>query len=263
MNYIVWEASPAIFSIGDFQLRWYSVMFVISFSFSLKYMKKIYEAQGKDIALLDPLFYYVISGTIIGARLGHCLLYEPEYYLNKPVEILMVWKGGLASHGGAVGILFALGFFCRKHKEPLFSLLDDLSIPIALSASLIRVGNFFNSEIIGHQTTVPWAIIFKRVDDYPRHPAQLYEALAYLIIFLVLISIKSKFGVKLNQGKMIGFLILFIFMVRLWIEFFKIRQESYDTTWILNTGQLLSIPFIIVGLFLCLRKNLNPSENKL
>lgn len=263
MNYIVWDASPTIFSIGDFQLRWYSLMFVLSFSFSLKYMKKIYEDQGKNVALLDPLFYYVISGTIIGARLGHCLLYEPEYYINNAVEILMVWKGGLASHGGAVGMLLALGFYCRKHKEALLTLLDDLSIPIALSASLIRVGNFFNSEIIGHETTVPWAIIFKRVDHYPRHPAQLYESLAYFMIFVVLISIKSKSGTKLNQGRMIGLLILCIFMVRLWIEFFKLRQESYDTTWILNTGQLLSIPFIIGGVYLCLRKNLSQSENKL
>ena len=252
MSHIVWEGSPTIFSLGSFELRWYSLMFALSFYLGHRIMKKVYLEHGRSEDLLDPLLWHLAIGTIVGARLGHCLLYEPEYYLSNPLEILFVWKGGLASHGGAVGVFIAVILYCRKYKESYIWLLDQLSIPIVLSASFIRLGNFFNSEILGHQTDVPWAIVFKRIDSIPRHPAQLYEALAYFSIFMILKVFTMKAESKIVQGRMFGFLLSSVFTVRVLIEFVKIRQEAYDTTFVLNTGQLLSIPFIFIGLYLYL-----------
>lgn len=250
MNHFVWDGSPAIFSIGDFELRWYSLMFGLSFYLSHKFMKAVFVEKGRGEDTLDPLLWYVALGTILGARLGHCLFYEPEYYLGNPLEILKVWRGGLASHGGAAGVLIAVMLYCRKYKESFIWLLDHLCIPVALSASFIRLGNFFNSEILGIRSDLPWAVIFKRVDSFPRHPAQLYESLFYFIIFLALLRVYTKYKAKLKQGSIFGLFLISVFSLRFMIEFVKLRQEAYESTFSLNTGQLLSIPFIATGIYL-------------
>ena len=252
MDHIVWDSSPVIFSLGGFKIRWYSVFFALTFYLGYKFMEKVFAEKDRAESSLEPLLWHVAVGTIVGARLGHCLFYEPDYYLSRPLEILMVWKGGLASHGGAAGIFIGLTQYCKKYKESLIWTLDHLSIPMALGACFIRLGNFFNSEILGNVTDVPWAIIFKKVDSFPRHPAQLYESFSYLIIFLILITIYRKSKSEIKPGKMFGFFIFAVFTARFFIEFIKIRQEVYDTTLALNTGQLLSIPFIFSGLYLCL-----------
>lgn len=252
MDHIVWDTSPTIISLGSFELRWYSLFFALSFYISFKFMEGIFAEKGRSKDHLDPLLWYLAIVTIAGARLGHCFFYDPKYYLANPLEVFMIWKGGLASHGGALGILIAALLYCRKYKESLIWLFDHLSIPMALSASLIRLGNFFNSEILGQKTDVPWAIIFSKYDSFPRHPAQLYESTAYFIIFLSLFVIYKRTKSDKKPGKLFGIFMTSVFTVRLLVEFIKIRQEVYDTTLALNTGQLLSIPFIFSGLYLCL-----------
>jgi prolipoprotein diacylglyceryl transferase len=191
----------------------------------------------------------MMLGTIIGARLGHCLFYEPEYYLSHPLEILFIWKGGLASHGGSIGVLIAVWLYKRKHPDQGYIwLADRLSIAVAFTAACIRIGNFFNSEILGKPSDLPWAIVFKYAGEtVPRHPAMLYEALSYLILTgLLLILYKVKEGKK--RGQMIGLMLFWIFTSRFFIEFYKENQVAFENELPLNMGQILSIPFIILGL---------------
>ena len=163
-------------------------MFAAAFILGYQIMKWIYLHEGKNIRNIDQLLLYLIGGTIIGARLGHCLLYDPSYYLSNPIKILAVWEGGLASHGGGVGVLIGLYLYKRKTQESYLWLLDRIAIPTALTAFFIRIGNLFNSEILGVPATVPWAVIFERIDSIPRHPAQVYEASSYVLIFFLLVG---------------------------------------------------------------------------
>lgn len=182
---IEWNVSPEIFRLGPFAIRWYSLGFVFAFLLGYYIIRHILRLEKKPEVYVDELFVYVFLGTIIGARLGHCLFYDPGYYLKHPLEILMIWHGGLASHGAAIGILTALYIFSKKRKDISFLwVLDRVVIVVALSGFFIRMGNLFNSEIYGKEAHIPWAFIFKRVDNIPRHPTQIYEAIAYLIIFL-------------------------------------------------------------------------------
>lgn len=261
---VTWNIDPEIFAIGGFPLRYYSLFFVVAFLLGYKIMVGIFKREGRDEALVNKLMIYVIAGTIIGARLGHTLFYEFGYYKNHPLEIILPFKisngefeitgyQGLASHGGAIGILAAVWIFCRKHKLHLLWVLDRLVIVVALGGFFIRLGNFFNSEIIGSPTHLPWAVVFARVDAIPRHPAQLYEALAYIAIFFLLYSWyrKNKYG---NKGLLFGWFLLFTFSARLLIEFYKEEQVPFEESLTLNMGQLLSIPFIILGLYFLIRK---------
>lgn len=196
----------------------------------------------------------MMVGTIAGARLGHCLFYDPAYYLTHPLKILMVWEGGLASHGGAIGILAALLLYSRKRPEqPYLWLLDRMVIAIALAGLFIRLGNFFNSEILGIPTDVPWAIIFDRIDSSPRHPAQLYEAVAYGSIFVGLYRLHHKLGAKTPTGLLFGLFLTSVFGFRFFIEFVKERQAAYGLDLPLSVGQLLSIPLFIAGIILLTR----------
>lgn len=250
---IHWNASPEIFTVGPLQVRWYSLMFIIGFAVGFKMMEWMCKREGKPLEKLDTLLFYVMGGTLIGARLGHCLFYEPGYYLSHPLEILMVWKGGLASHGGTAGVIFALWLFSRRNPEFSISwLLDHLAVPTALVAGLIRIGNFFNSEILGRPFDGPWAVIFDRVDQVPRHPAQLYESASYLILFIINI-ILYKTNPRRPAGFMFGFIMIWIFSARIILEYFKENQESFEAGMLLNMGQLLSIPFILMGIFLVIR----------
>lgn len=260
--YIYWDVSPEIFRIGVFALRWYSLLFALGFLIGLQILTWMYNRENKPLKDLDRLFIDVLAGTIIGARLGHCLFYDPAYYLSHPLEILMIWRGGLASHGGAIGILTAMYIYSRGRKDqPYLWVLDRIVVPIALAGMLIRIGNLFNSEIIGKATTVPWAFIFARVDQVPRHPAQLYEALIYGLIFIYLLRLYKRKSPEIPHGYLLGNFLVLIFGSRFFVEFVKVRQEAYGESFPLTTGQWLSIPMVIVGLYLFWRLRARKEEH--
>jgi prolipoprotein diacylglyceryl transferase len=192
----------------------------------------------------------VLAGTLIGARLGHCLIYEPAYYFNHPTEFIKIWHGGLASHGGALGILVALGLYCRRHRDLGYLwILDRLTVPAALGGAFIRLGNFFNSEIIGRPTDLPWGVVFTRVDGLARHPVQLYESAAYAAVFLVLLTVYLK-ARKPREGLLIGLFLTAVFSARFLLEFAKERQAPYGESLVLSVGQMLSLPMVALGLAL-------------
>lgn len=253
--YIHWNINPVIFHVGPLSIRWYGVLFATSFLIGFKIIQWIYRREGRSEDELDSLFIYMFFGVLIGARLGHCLFYDPVYYLSHPVEILEIWEGGLASHGGAIGILTALYIYTRKSGRPSYLwLLDRIVLPVALAGSFIRIGNFFNSEILGLPTTRSWAVVFDRVDAIPRHPVQLYEALAYAIIFVVLVLMYRRSGNAGKKGLLLGVFLILVFFARFLLEFLKTRQEAvYEANLILSVGQWLSIPFVLVGIWLVVR----------
>ncbi len=250
MDYLTWNIDPILFSMGSITIHWYGFIFALAFIIALKIMENIFKKENKNIEELDNGLIYVMIGTVVGARLGHTLFYDPSYYLSNPIEILMIQKGGLASHGGAIGVLIGLYLFAKKYSYSYVWLLDKVVIPTALVASFIRIGNLFNSEILGDKSDVAWAIIFSRVDNIPRHPAQVYESISYFIIFIILFSIYQKFHSKLRDGFLFGLFMISLFGTRFMIEFIKVRQEAYVNNIGLSTGQLLSIPFIILGLYM-------------
>ncbi|MBN2825506.1 MAG: prolipoprotein diacylglyceryl transferase [Campylobacterales bacterium] len=250
MEYVVWNADPILLSLGSLKIHWYGFLFAMGFIVGIKITEYIFKIENKNKDDIDKGLIYVMIGTVVGARLGHCLFYDPAYYLSNPLEILMIQKGGLASHGGAIGVLLGLYLFTKANNYSYIWLLDRVVIPTALVGAFIRMGNLFNSEIIGDETTVPWAIVFERVDGLPRHPTQLYEAFSYVIIFAVLFLLYKKYGREFKAGTMFGIYMVLTFGARFMIEFVKTQQENYTLDLPFNTGQLLSIPFIILGLFM-------------
>ena len=252
---IFWNVSPEIMKLGPFSLRWYGLLFASGFVLGYLILTKIYKLEKKPLADLEQLSIYVILGTVIGARLGHCLFYDPVYYLSHPIEIIKVWEGGLASHGAAIGILISIYLITKKQKDKtMLWILDRLVIVVALGGALIRLGNLFNSEIIGRPADVPWAFIFARVDDTPRHPAQLYESFFYLITFVVLYFTYMKTNKKSLPGYLFGLALVMIFGFRFFVEFIKENQSPFEQGMILDMGQLLSIPFVIAGFYFMFRK---------
>lgn len=251
-SYFVWDVNKEIWHIfGAIGLRWYSLMFVGGFLLGTYMFGSFLRKEGKRDDYRDSLLMHMVLGTIIGARLGHCLFYAPGYYLSNPLEILKVWEGGLASHGGYLGVALSIWIFSRKHKELTFLWLTDrLCILSLMVGGFIRIGNFFNSEILGKVAHVPWAVVFKQVDSLPRHPTQLYEAAGYLIISAILYGIYRLADRKPVEGRILGFCFLFGFAFRLFIETFKENQEIFENDMALNMGQLLSIPYILVGIIL-------------
>ncbi len=259
LNFIIWDVSPEIFSIpqgvsivGGLSVRWYGLLFALSFIFGYIIMKKIFANEGLGEKVLDQLSTYMLVLTIVGARLGHCLFYEPTYYLSNPFEILKIWEGGLASHGAAVGIILGLYFFARSNKKPYLWILDRVAIVVALAGFLIRIGNLMNSEIFGDITALPWGFYFiKYYDPYfavdPRHPTQLYEAISYLAIFIFIYKLYWKQKGKTNHGEITGYFLVLIWGVRFMVEFIKVPQVGFEETMFLNMGQILSIPLIIIG----------------
>jgi phosphatidylglycerol:prolipoprotein diacylglycerol transferase len=212
---------------------------------------QIYRNERRQEENLSDLFLYVFLGTLIGARLGHVLFYQPDYYLARPWEIMMIWQGGLASHGGFTGVLIAIYLYLRKYREMSFLELSDRLVIASLpAASLIRIGNFFNSEILGVPTSLPLAIIFARVDNFPRHPAMLYESISYLLVFSVLYIAYWKTEIIKMPGRILGAGFVTCFTARFLIEFIKEEQVPFEQGMRLNVGQLLSIPFIAGGIFL-------------
>lgn len=239
---------PIAFSVGPLSIRWYGLFF--SFGFILGYiiMQLFFKQKNYKTEDLDKLLVYIFAGTVIGARLAHCLIYEPDFYLAHPVEILKIWQGGLASHGGSLGVVIATLIFIRKTQYKFFELGDMLCVPTALVCSLIRIGNYFNSEILGNPTNSDFGVVFVRLGEtFPRHPTQLYEAAAYFTVFLILMAIYL-FVKNRPNGLLVGLLLTLTFTARMAIEPFKVEQADYSTNAVFNVGQLLSIPFIIVGI---------------
>jgi len=250
MDYIVWSVDPNLISIGSITIRWYGVLFALSFIMAIKIMEWVFKREDKDVEEIDTLLIYMMVGTIVGARLGHCLFYDPSYYLGNPLKILAVWEGGLASHGGAMGIILAGYLFAKKLKHNFIWLLDRIVIPAVLSGFFIRLGNLFNSEILGSQSNLPWAIIFQRIDNVPRHPVQVYESISYLIIFIILFTTYKKYGTKLKNGFLLGLFMVSVFSVRFLLEFIKVKQSAYTNDFGISTGQFLSIPFFLLGIYM-------------
>lgn len=253
---IRWDVSPEIVQIGPFSLRWYGLLFALSFLIGLQLMRWMYGREKKPVEDVEQLFIYVLLGTTVGARLGHCLFYDPVFYLSNPLEILKIWRGGLASHGAAVGILTALWLYARHRKgQPFFWVVDRVVITVALAGCFIRLGNLFNSEILGTATDVPWAFIFVSEDSVPRHPVQLYESVAYLLIFIGLFTYYRRLGGNIPHGLFLGLFLVSIFGFRFFAEFVKERQAAYGMDFPLSVGQLLSIPAVAAGLWLIWRAN--------
>ncbi|MCX7875286.1 MAG: prolipoprotein diacylglyceryl transferase [Melioribacteraceae bacterium] len=252
---IIWDVNPDIVSIGPITIRWYGLLFALSFIIGYQIMMYVFQREKRSEDDLNDLVWYMVLGTVIGARLGHCLFYSPQYYLNNPLEILMVWKGGLASHGAAIGILLSLYLFIKKKKYYSYLwLLDRIVITVALGGFFIRMGNLFNSEIFGKETDLPWAFVFVSVDNIPRHPTQIYEALAYLTTFLILFIIYNKKLTTLKEGFLFGWFLILVFGFRFFVEFLKENQSLFENNLPLNMGQLLSIPFVFIGLWILLKK---------
>jgi len=264
---IVWDVDPEAFTIPfiDWPVRWYGLLFVFGLIVSQYTMFYIFEKEGKTKKNVEDLTVYVVLGTIIGARLGHVLFYDLADYLKNPIEIFMVWKGGLASHGGAIGILTAIYLYGKKYKFDFLWLMDRLVIVVCFTGACIRIGNLMNSEIIGIVTDVPWA--FQFVQTYPReyaldprHPAQLYEAIYCLIIMAIIFPIWKKHKAGLRQGFLFGLFMVLLFTLRFLDEFLKVEQEDFERDMLFNMGQLLSIPFIIAGVYLIWRSTQLPKH---
>lgn len=262
--YINWNVNPEIFDIG-ISVRYYGLLFALAFIFGYKVEEKIFRSEGLPMPWLDKLWIYVAIATIAGARLGHCIFYDWTYYSAHPLEMILPVRftpefkftgyQGLASHGAAIGIIVGLWYYSKKvSKKSIFWILDRAVIPIALAGFFIRMGNLMNSEIVGLPTELPWGFRFVNSGldhpELPRHPAQLYEALCYLVSFFVLMYLYWKTSVKKRMGFIFGSFLILIFTARFVIEFVKEVQEPWEADMILDMGQILSIPFILVGIFM-------------
>jgi phosphatidylglycerol:prolipoprotein diacylglycerol transferase len=247
---IHWNVSPEIFTLGPLQPRWYGVLFATAFLGGFQLLKQFSLREKVPLKHLDSMLYHMAFGTIVGARLGHCLFYEPDVYLRDPIRILFIWEGGLASHGAFIGIILALWRFSRKSGLAYSWVVDRCAIGVALAGFFIRTGNLFNSEILGKPASLPWSFVFVRVDQVPRHPTQIYEALSYLCIFGVLYWMYWRTEARKRPYRLFGSMLAMTFTARFFLEFFKENQVAFESSLPLNMGQLLSIPVVLTGLVL-------------
>jgi phosphatidylglycerol---prolipoprotein diacylglyceryl transferase len=260
LNYINWNADPEIINVLGISIRYYGLLFVSGLILCIYILGWIYKTENIPPENLEKLSIYSMIGILVGARLGHCLFYEPSYYLSHPLEMILpitfppdggikfTGYQGLASHGGVLGLLIALYIYSRKTKHSMIDTLDLIAVVAGLSFVFIRLGNFMNSEIIGIPTTKPWGVIFERVDNIPRHPAQLYEAISYFIIFTIMMLLYKKMRARLKNGFLFGLATVLFFTARFVIEFVKENQVGFEEGMTLNMGQLLSLPYIAVGI---------------
>lgn len=256
---MTWNVDPEILSIGFFSLRYYSLMFILGFLLMGEYVKKLFAKYGRDPELVSSLTTHIIVGMLIGSRLVHCLFYEPQYYLTHIVDILKIWEGGLASHGGYLGVIIAVWIFMKKHPElKFFWIMDLIAGPCLFVGGLIRIGNLFNSEIVGRASDVPWAIIFQRVDPFPRHPAQVYEAIGYFTVAGILFWMEKKKFKEWKKGSILAAAMVLSFAFRFFIEFVKDEQATITISSAVNMGQLLSVAFVIAGIILWFKVQKNP-----
>ncbi len=244
---MIWNFDPVLFSFNSFAIHWYGIIFTLSIFTGFHLTKKIFAWESQPVEDVDSLLSYVVLGVIIGARLGHCFFYEPQYYFENPLRIFAIWEGGLASHGGGIGAMLGILIYAKKHGSSFIWLLDRITPATVLFGACVRVANFLNSEIIGDESTLPWVIVFERVDNVSRHPVQLYEAGGYFIIFLALLTVYTKTNIRKYQGALLGLFLTTVFTLRFFVEFVKEPQASYSMGINLNTGQILSIPFVIFG----------------
>lgn len=267
LSYITWNPDAEMIRIGGFAVRWYSMCWLVGLALAYFLVRKLYKEQKVKDGLFDPLFIYCFIGILLGARLGHCIFYEPEYWLSSPQHVFEIfvpirfmpdgsWKftgyEGLASHGGTIGLTVALIIYwlrVRKHGLGIWQILDNIAIATPITACFIRLGNLVNSEIIGKVTDVPWAFIFERVDMSPRHPGQLYEAIAYALFFPIGWYLYRKHPERVGTGFFFGLCLVLIFTFRFFIEYTKDIQVAKEAAMTLNIGQMLSIPFVLIGLY--------------
>jgi prolipoprotein diacylglyceryl transferase len=273
LAYVHWNIDPEIFKIGPIAVRYYGLMWALAFYLGYVVFNKFIKREGLGEEFLDALTVYMVIGTVVGARLGHCLFYGPWWdvvsptgqviekgYLSHPWTILYIWQGGLASHGAAIGILISLYLFARRQKVPMIYVVDRVVITVALGGAFIRIGNLMNSEIYGVQTTLPWGFIFERNNEmFPKHPTQLYEALSYFLIFFVLYFYYRKQEGKTKTGFIFGVFLILLFAARFIIEYVKEPQVDFEKTMALNMGQWLSVPFILAGIFFVVYSYLKPN----
>ncbi len=263
LSFITWDVDPSAFSLPFLgEVRWYGILFAVGFALGSFIVYKIWKHEKLNEDWFDKLFFYVIVATTIGARLGHCLFYEPEHYLANPIEILKIRDGGLASHGGTIGILIAIWLFSKfVTKKNMLWTLDRLVVPVGFTAACIRLGNLMNSEVFGHPTTVSWGFRFLRsrewlaapINGLPCHPTQIYEAFCYILTACICMWLYWKKDAQKYQGLIFGVFLIGIFLSRFFIEYFKEVQKEFELNLVnsigLNMGQLLSIPFVIAGIW--------------
>ncbi|MBP5393655.1 MAG: prolipoprotein diacylglyceryl transferase [Bacteroidaceae bacterium] len=264
--FINWNPDVAALDLGFVAIRWYSLFWAIGLVSVYLLMHKLFRQQRISEKQFEPMFMYCFLGILIGARLGHCLFYEPSYYLSHPIEMLLPIRNvpgkgwtftgyeGLASHGGTLGLMIALWLYAKHVKLRFLHVLDNVAIVTPICACAIRLGNLMNSEIIGRPTDLPWAFIFERVDMLPRHPGQLYEAICYAIFFGIHWFFYRRYPQKVGSGFFFGLCLFLIFTSRIFIEYTKENQEAFEEGMLLNMGQLLSIPFVALGLY-CMIKS--------
>lgn len=258
---IIWNVAPDFLVFSDsYAIRWYGILFSLGYIVAYAFLLQSFKKEQIPQIILEKMTLAAIVGGVVGARLGHCFFYEPMRYFHNPIEMLYIWQGGLASHGGALGVLIAFWILIRKTEYSFSFLLSRAMLVVPLTGAFIRVGNLMNSEIYGVETSLPWGFVYTQSADVlagieeavPRHPTQLYEAAAYFLVFIVLQFLYWK-SVRANKpiapNKIIGIFLIGIFASRFVIEFFKVYQVSYESSWIFNLGQLLSVPFILFGLF--------------
>jgi prolipoprotein diacylglyceryl transferase len=253
---IHWNVDPTLFRLGPLAPRWYGLLFASGFLIGFYLMRHVFQRENRPETDLDFLLLYLLGGTVIGARLGHILFYAPGYYLMNPAEIIAIWEGGLASHGGLIGVPVAIWLYSRRRDDqPFVWLLDRLAAPVALTGSFIRLGNLFNSEILGKPADLPWAVVFERIDQTARHPVQVYESISYFLIFVLLWGLYRHWGEDTPRGLLIGGFLSLIFGVRIVWETFKVEQAHFELALPLgmSMGQLLSVPAVAVGLWLVWR----------
>ena len=268
LSFIYWAPDVTAFHIGPLEIRWYGLCWLIGFAIAYFVVQRLYKEQKIKDELFDPLFVYCFMGILIGARLGHCIFYQPDYYLTSgkafiemflPIHFMadgsvkLTGYEGLASHGGTLGLMIALWLYVRHTKLSIWRVLDNIAIATGSMACMIRLGNLMNSEIIGKITDVPWAFIFQHVDTMPRHPGQLYEAIAYALLFLILWYLHKRMPEKIGTGWYFGFCLTYIFTFRFFIEYTKEIQEAFEASLPLDMGQILSIPFVLLGVWCMVR----------
>lgn len=272
LAFITWTADPILAHIGPLTLRWYGLLFMSGFVLGTFVLSHIYKSERVSPRWVDVITIYMLVGTILGARLGHVLFYDPAYYLTKEhfLEIFKIWEGGLASHGATLGILLATYLFARNNKFDYLWVLDRIVIVVALGGCMIRLGNLMNSEIIGRVTDVPWAFKFARYNEIHggnsnipfelRHPTQIYEALFCIVLLVLLYFMWNRTKERTPRGQLFGLFVVLLFSFRVLVEFLKENQEAFEDKLPLNMGQLLSLPLIVMGLWVLLRAGKDPKN---
>ncbi len=261
-KYIIWDVNPEIFSIGPLSIRWYGLLFALGFLIGMQIMVHVFKKEGKPEADTDTLLIYMVISTVLGARLGHFIFYEPEAFLQNPLQVLIPPFSGLASHGALVGILLALWLYSRRESsrktgQTFLWVTDRIAIVVSLAGAFIRLGNLMNSEILGRQTDLPWGFVFMNADyrgltepfKVPRHPSQLYESLSCFVLFFLLLWFWNKNKERTPRGSMLGIFLIWVFALRFLYEYTKENQVAFEENLFLNMGQILSIPAVLLGIF--------------